>query len=161
MEDNSMISLEGLFKGANLSGAQIIAVNQGEVYYQKYGEGTSANTKTEEEVKTAIEKLMNEKDSQDKFLMNDQEQWYAIFRVLSTYCGYPSKASEFSKTMKNLGMDEIRVPCKYDSFRKVAPNQLPQNVSLWHQYKNTTDHYSMKQVVVAVRFMELLEIDGS
>lgn len=161
MEDNSMISLEGLFKGANLSGAQIIAVNQGEVYYQKYGEGTSANTKTEEEVKTAIEKLMNEKDSQDKFLMNDQEQWYAIFRVLSTFYGYPKKITDFCRTMKNLDMDKMRVPCKYDSFRKVSPNQLPSNVSLWVQYKNTTDHYSMKQVVVAVRFMELLEIDGS
>ena len=155
-----MISLEGLFKGANLSGAQIIAVNQGEVYHQKYGEGSSANTKTEEEVKAAIEKLMNEKDSQNEFLMHDQDQWYAIFRVLSTYCGYPSKPSDFSKTMENLGMDEIRVPCKYESFRKVTPHQLPQNVSLWHQYKNTADQYSKKQVVVAVRFMELLEIDG-
>ncbi len=160
MEDSSTISLEGLFKGANLSGAQIIAVNQGEVYYQKYGEGSSANTKTEEEVKAAIEKLMNEKDSQNEFLMHDQDQWYAIFRVLSTFCGYPSKASDFSKTMENLGMDEIRVPCKYESFRKVTPHQLPQNVSLWHQYKNTADQYSKKQVVVAVRFMELLEIDG-
>ena len=160
MEDNSMISLEGLFKGANLSGAQIIAVNHGEVYYQKYGGGASGNTKTEEEVKTAIEKLMGEKDSQDNFLMNDKEQWYAIFRVLSYFCGYPSKPADFSRTMENLGMDEMRVPCKYDSFRKVSPNQLPPNVSLWPQYKNTADHYSMKQVVVAVRLMELLEIEG-
>lgn len=155
-----MISLEGLFKGANLSGAQIIAVNQGEVYYQKYGEGSSANTKTEEEVKAAIEKLMNEKDSQDKYLMYDQDQWYAIFRVFSYFCGYPPKPADFSRTMENLDMDKMRVPCKYDSFRKVSPNQLPQNVSLWAQYKNTADQYSMKQVVVAVRLMELLEIEG-
>ena len=103
---------------------------------------------------------MNEKDNQDKFLMNDQDQWYAIFRVLSYFCGYPPKPADFSRTMENLGMGEVRVPCKYDSFRKVSPNQLPPNVSLWPQYKHTADQYSMKQVVVAVRLMELLEIDG-
>lgn len=160
MEDNTKICLEGLFKGANLNGAQIVAVNQGEVYYQKYGESSPTHSKTEEEVKNAIEKLMDEKDSQNEFLMRDQDQWYAIFRVLSTFCGYPQKAPDFSRTMENLGMGEMRVPCKYDSFRKVSPNQLPQNVSLWHQYKNTADQYSMKQVVVAVKLMELLEIDG-
>ena len=152
--------MEGLFKGANLNGAQIIAVNTGEVYYQKYGAGASSNSKSEEEVKHAIEKLMEAKDDQNGFLMHDQNQWYAIFRVLSTFCGYPQKAPDFSRTMENLGMGAMRIPCRYDSFRKVSPNKLPQNVSLWHQFKNTADQYSMKQVVVAVKLMELLEIDG-
>jgi hypothetical protein len=35
-------------------------------------------------------------------------------------------------------------------------HQLPQNVELWHQYLNTADEYSHKQVAVAVRLMELL-----
>lgn len=160
MENSSMYNLEGLFKGANLNGAQIIAVNTGEVYYQKYAEGATSNSKTEKDVKNAIERLMEVKDDQNEFLMRDQDQWYAIFRVLSTFCGYPQKAPDFSRTMENLGMSAMRIPCKYDSFRKVSPNQLPQNVSLWHQYKNTADQYSMKQVVVAVKLMELLEIDG-
>lgn len=159
MEDKDMINMEGLFKGANLNGAQIIAVNKGEVYYQKYGEGVPTISKTEEDVKNAIMKLMDAKDEQNKFLIHDQEQWYAIFRVLSMFCGYPQKASDFSRTMENLGMGEVRIPCKYDSFRKVSPNQLPQNVSLWHQYENTADQYSRKQVVVALKLMELLEID--
>ena len=157
MEDK--INMEGLFKGANLNGAQIIAVNTGEVYYQKYGEGTPTISKTEEDVKNAIVKLMEARDERNEYLIRDQDQWYAIFRVLSTFCGYPQKPSDFSKTMENLGMGEVRIPCKYDSFRKVSPNQLPQNVSLWHQYANTADQYSKKQVIVAIKLMDLLEID--
>lgn len=159
MEDKSMISMEGLFKGANLNGAQIIAMNTGEVYYQKYGEGTPTRSKTEEDVKNAIGKLMDARDEQNRFLIHDQDQWYAIFRVLSTFCGYPQSAPDFSRTMENLGMNEMRVPCRYDSFRKVTPHQLPQSVALWHQYQNTADQHSRKQVVVALKLMELLEID--
>ena len=106
-----------------------------------------------------IVKLMEARDERNEYLIRDQDQWYAIFRVLSTFCGYPQKPSDFSKTMENLGMGEVRIPCKYDSFRKVSPNQLPQNVSLWHQYANTADQYSKKQVIVAIKLMDLLEID--
>ena len=159
MEDKDVMNMEGLFRGANLNGAQIIAVNKGEVYYQKYGEGTPTISKTEEDVKQAIVKLMEARDERNEYLIRDQDQWYAIFRVLSTFCGYPQKPSDFSKTMENLGMGEVRIPCKYDSFRKVSPNQLPQNVSLWHQYENTADQYSKKQVIVAIKLMDLLEID--
>ena len=45
----------------------------------------------------------------------------------------------------------------YDSVRKVHLSQLPQNVELWPQYQNAVDEYSRKQVVVAVRLMELQE----
>ena len=159
MEDKDVMNMEGLFRGANLNGAQIIAVNKGEVYYQKYGEGAPTISKTEEEVKNAIVKLMEARDEQNEFLIRDQSQWYAIFRVLSTFCGYPQRAADFSRTMENLGMGEVRIPCKYESFRKVSLNQLPQNVSLWHQYENTADQYSKKQVIVAIKLMDLLEID--
>lgn len=160
MENKSVINLEGLFKGADLSGAQIIAVNEGEVYYNKYGGNVAAKTKTEEEVKQAIARLMETKNDDGGFLMHDSDQWYAVFRVLSSFCGFPTKAPDFARSMKNLGMDEMRLPCVYDNFRKVSPHQLPTNVGLWSQYKNTADQHSMKQVVVAVKLMEFLEIEG-
>ena len=158
MDKERSLNLEGLFKGADLSGAQIIAVNEGEVYYTKYGAGAASRTKTEEEVRQAVEQLMNAKDEQGGFLMHDSDQWYAVFRVLSTFCGFPTKAPEFARAMKNMGMDDMRLPCVYENFRKVSPSQLPANVGLWSQYKNTTDQYSMKQVVVAMKLMEILEI---
>jgi len=160
MENKGEINLEGLFKGADLSGAQIIAVNEGEVYYNKYGANATAKTKTEEEVKQAISRLMEARNDDGGFLMHDSDQWYAVFRVLSTFCGYPVKAPDFARSMKNLGMDEMRLPCVYDNFRKVVPHQLPNNVALWSQYRNIADQYSIKQVEVAVKLMEILEIDS-
>ncbi len=116
-------------------------------------------TITDKEIKEALVKLQEETDETGKPLWHDLDQWYAVFRVLSKFCGYPSKPKEFEKTMKNLGADDLRLPCKYDNFRKVTLHQLPQNVGLWIQYKNSADQYSMKQLKVALKLMEILHID--
>lgn len=87
----------------------------------------------------------------------DQEQWFGAKSVLVQLCGFPVKPAEFEKVLKNLGLDQLRVPYVYDSVRKVHLSQLPQNVELWHQYLNTADEYSRKQVLVAVKLIELLE----
>ena len=89
--------------------------------------------------------------------MQDQEQWFAAKAVLTQVCGFPVKPAEFEKVLKNLGLDHLRVPYVYDSVRKVHVHQLPTNIELWHQYLNTADEYSRKQVVVAVKLIELLE----
>ncbi len=116
-------------------------------------------TKSDKNVKTAIEELQKKKDEKGEYLMHDSDQWYAIFRVLSHFCGYPTKPKDFEKTMKNIGADDFRLPCKYENYRKVTLNQLPQNVALWKQYENIADQYSMKQLSVALKLMELLHIE--
>ncbi len=132
-------------------------VEAGGIGVQIYHEKCSPMvTNTEEDVKSAIEKLMEARDENGTYIMRDQDQWYAVFRVLSAKCGFPQKPKNFVVTMANLGLDNLRVPCKYESFRKVSLHNLPQNVDLWHQYQNTADQYSMKQVTVAVRLMELM-----
>lgn len=115
-------------------------------------------TVSDKDIKSAIEELQEAKDEQGKYIMHDLDQWYAIFRVLSYFCGYPTKPKDFEATMRNLGANEFRLPCKYDSFRKVALNKLPQNVSLWKQFENSADQYSMKQLKVALKLMALLHI---
>ena len=115
--------------------------------------------KSDKDIKEAIKKLQEERDEQGKFLMHDLDQWYAIFRVLSHFCGYPKKRKDFEKTMKNIGADDFRIPCKYENFRKVALNQLPQNVALWKQFVNSADQYSLKQIIVAMKLMELLHLE--
>jgi hypothetical protein len=111
------------------------------------------------DVKEALEELQSAKDERGEYLMRDLDQWYAVFRVLSHFCGYPKKAKDFEKTMKNIGADSFRLPCKYESFRKVTLNQLPQNVALWKQYANAADQYSLKQIQVAMKLMELMQIE--
>ncbi len=115
--------------------------------------------KSDKDIKDLIVRLQEERDEEGNFLMHDLDQWYAIFRVLSHYCGYPSKPKDFEKTMKNIGADDFRLPCKYENFRKVVLNQLPQNVSLWKQFVNSADQYSLKQIIVAIKLMELLNIE--
>lgn len=125
-------------------------------YYEAVAKGSS--TKTEEAIKRAVIRLMEEKDESGKYIVFEQGQFYAIKAVLtSPLCGLPSKPAEFAKVMHNLELDNLRIPYVYDSVRKILPHQLPQNVELWRQYQNTTDDYSMKQVAPAVRLMDILE----
>lgn len=114
---------------------------------------------SDKDIKSVIEELQAIQDDGSEYLMHDLDQWYAVFRVLSQFCGYPKKPKDFELTMKNIGADNFRLPCKYDNFRKVALNQLPQNVSLWKQYVNTVDQYSLKQIKVAIKLMDLLHIE--
>lgn len=114
-------------------------------------------TKTDKLVKRSVELLMEALDDQGEYIMQDQEQWYAGKTVLTQLCGLPTKPADFEKVLKNLGIDQLRVPYVYESVRKVHIHQLPQNVELWHQYLNTVDEYSRKQVVVAMKLIELLK----
>ena len=113
-------------------------------------------TKTDKQVKQAVEQLMASQDDEGAYVMQDQEQWYAVKAVLTQQCGFPVKPADFERSLKNLELDQLRVAYVYDSVRKVHVHQLPGNVELWHQYQNTADEYSRKQVAVAVRLMELL-----
>ena len=114
---------------------------------------------SDKDIKTAIEELQAIQDDGSEYLMHDLDQWYAVFRVLSQFCGYPKKPKDFELTMKNIGADGFRLPCKYDNFRKVTLNKLPQNVALWKQYVNSADQYSLKQIKVAIKLMDLLYIE--
>lgn len=115
-------------------------------------------TASDEDIKAAIEALMEAMDDEGQYIMHDLDQWYAIFRVLSQLCGYSSKPKDFETNMRNIGADKLRIPCKYDNYRKIVLSQLPANVTLWGQYKNSADQYSMKQIKVAVKLMQLLHL---
>ena len=126
-----------------------------------YGNNDNKPTATvsDKNIKNAIEELLKAKDEQGNYIMHDKDQWYAVFRVLNHYCGYPAKPKDFEITMKNIGTDTLRLPCNYENFRKVALNQLPKNVSLWKQFINKADQYSLKQINVATKLMELLNLE--
>lgn len=132
---------------------QVIMQNNGTVNGPKPRETA---TKTDKQVKQAVQMLMESQDADGGFIMQDQEQWYAVKAVLTQLCGFPVKPADFERSLKNLELDQLRIPYVYDSVRKVHVHQLPGNVELWHQYQNTADEYSRKQVAVAVRLMELL-----
>jgi hypothetical protein len=125
-------------------------------YYEAGAKGNT--TKTDEAIKRAVIRLMEEKDEEGKYIVFEQGQFFAIKAVLtSPLCGLPSKPADFAKVMHNLELDNLRVPYVYESVRKIHPHQLPPNVELWRQFQNTADDYSMKLVAPAVRLMDILE----
>ena len=116
-------------------------------------------SKTDRDIRGAIEELQTARDETGAYVMRDLDQWYAVFRVLSFFCGYPAKPKDFEMSMKNIGCDDLRLPCKYENFRKVVLNQLPQNVGLWRQYLNSADQYSLKHLKVAIKLMDILHVE--
>jgi len=126
--------------------------------YYEAGATKQCTTKSEDTIKRALVRLMDEKDDDGKYLVYEQGQFYGVKAVLtSPLCGLPSKPADFEFVMRNLGLDNLRVPYVYESVRKIHLHKLPNNVELWHQYVNTADEYSLKQVKPAVRLMQLLE----
>jgi len=123
------------------------------------GGQTAPMTTGDKDIKSALEALQEAKEDNGEYIMHDYDQWYAVFRVLSQFCGYPAKPKDFETTMKNIGADDFRLPCRYENFRKVALNKIPQNVTLWQQYQNSADQYSLKQIKVAVKLMDLLHLE--
>ena len=151
---------EELMKIINGINAKQVNIYTGDYASANYYEAKENNNTTisEEDVKRAVLRLMEEKDEDGNYIVYEQCQFYAIKAVLtSPRYGFPTKPSDFGKVIHNLELDNLRVRYDYDSIRKIHPHQLPQNVELWHQYKNTSDDYSRKQVIPALKLKELLE----
>ena len=150
--------LREVLQGLRVNQLNVVTGDHAHVSYEAASKPKQAATKSEEIIKRALTRLMDEKDDDGKYLMYEQGQFYGVKAVLtSPRCGLPSKPADFDKVMHNLELDNLRVPYVYESVRKIHPHQLPANVELWHQYQNTADEYSLKQVIPAVRLMEILE----
>lgn len=136
----------------------ILTGDHAQAPYYEAGARPGGATRSEEAVRRAVMRLMEEKDEEGRYIVTEQGQFYAVKAVLtSPLCGFPVKPADFGRVMHNLQLDNLRVRYDYESIRKIFPHQLPANVELWHQYTNTADEYSMKQVRPAVRLMEILE----
>ena len=143
---------------ASAKQVNILTGDHAQAVYNEAGENKQGTTKSEEIIKRALIRLMDEKDDEGNYLVYEQGQFYGLKAVLtSPICGLPSKPADFEKVMRNLELDKLRIPYVYESVRKIHPHKLPNNVELWHQYQNITDEYSLKQLKPAVRLMELLE----
>lgn len=120
--------------------------------------GTSLHA-SEEEVKQAILAVLDATDEDGKKIFTEKSQWYAVYKVLSNIHDYPSKMTDFCYVMKNWGMDEVSPACDYESIRKI-PNNITfptPKVTLWHNYKDKAEVKLKKQIIVAMKLMELLE----
>lgn len=121
--------------------------------------GTPSTAINEEEVLMLLDDLLEMKNGNGSYLMTDKKQWYAVFRVLSEFCNYPAKMSDFCRTMKRMNMHEARVPCVYSSLKDASRGllQLTCKTTLWQQFRDISDAYQ-KQCDVASFLLEKLNV---
>lgn len=151
--------LQGMFAGADFNGAQIIAYNNGEVIYNKYSDEKPKQTLSEERIVSAIKEIITYTDENGAPLFTDKAQWYAIYRVLNVYAGYPSQMTQFERKMNDMGFDKDSM-LTYDSLKK-ASVPIPQLTSVkpetWDAFKDKSEQYE-KQYRVAEMLMIKLGI---
>lgn len=111
-------------------------------------------SKSINDIKTAITTLFEEN------LFSNSKQWYAVYKVLTTYKGFPHAMSEFCAAIDNLELENIQFQCKYNNWRKVPTEiRLPQNIDLWDDYLCKATDKEKNLIIVAKRLKELLKIE--
>lgn len=133
------------------------------IQHNYYGSQHAPLTKSEQDIKTAIEELLAARDKNDEPLFRNKKQWWAVYRVLKEHCNYPSQMNTFVTKMNELGFSEIdegRRP-SYESIKKVA-SDLPlmaAATTTWNLVKDKSDNYS-QQYIVAEFLMKKLALQS-
>ncbi len=131
------------------------------IQHNYYGSQHAPLTKSDQDIKTAIEELLAARDKNDEPLFRNKKQWWAVYRVLKEHSNYPSQMNTFVTKMNELGFSEIdegRRP-SYESIKKVA-NEVPlmaAATTTWNLVKDKSDNYS-QQYIVAEFLMKKLAL---
>ena len=118
--------------------------------------------KSDKDIKAVIEAVLKAKDDKDGFIFRNKKQWWAVYRVLSTFCNYPKQMTAFGTKMKELKVDEVdgKRDYSYDSL-SAAPKEVPQmatcSPSAWNAFKDINENYK-QQYDVAEFLMQKLGI---
>lgn len=119
-----------------------------------------ALTDPDKEIKVAIEELLKEKNDKEEFVFKNKKQWWALFRVLSTYRNYPLHKTAFVTKIKNLKVEGIDAErdLTYESLIK-AQDSVPKiatcDPSAWSEYKDINDNYKQQYVVAEFLMLKL------
>ena len=162
MEENKdkIQGLNIVMNGITINGPMFDIHDNGTVnnYFSTSSEDKLMNT-SEEKMKKTLLALLDATDEEGKRIFTEKGQWYAVYKVLSDCHGYPTKISEFCEIMTNWGMDKVTPSCSFESVKKIPTNIKATSIKviLWHNLKNKAEPKFMKQIIVAMKLMELLE----
>lgn len=117
-------------------------------------------TASDKTIKAVVKELQVAKDEEGQLVFKNKKQWWAVYRVLFTYCNYPSQMTAFEKKMRELNVATIdgERDLSYSSLSK-APTDVPRiatcSPSVWNTCKDLNDNY-MQQYIVAEFLMQKL-----
>lgn len=123
---------------------------------------------TDTKIEQAIRELMNA-TSEGKEVFCEKQQWYAVYRVLSKYCGFPAMMTKFIERAKELGWDKLGPDITEDTMKKATqPNtkksstcctELARDLCEWKALEGRADNKTRKQIAVAKKLCETLGLD--
>lgn len=139
---------------------EVANVEQGGIGIQINHAKNAPQTSTDRNIKAAIESLLSKTDCRGKLLFQTKKQWWAVYRVLSTFCNYPVKMTSFVAKITDMEVDYSGNPnlITYDSLvaaSKDVPQMATCSPSAWHTLKDISDNYSGQYVVAEFIMKEL------
>ena len=117
-------------------------------------------TTSDKDIRAALEALLEEKDDKGKLLFKNKKQWWAVYRVLSTFCQYPKQMNSFKTKITDMEIDYGGNPnvITYDSLA-AAPKDVPLmatcSPSAWGTYKEINDNYKQQYAVAEFLMLKL------
>lgn len=116
-------------------------------------------TVSDKNIKAAIEELLKAKDEKDEFVFKNKKQWWAVYRVLSKFCSYPTKMTAFVTKMNDLQLDyaDNTNVITYDSL-SAAPKDVTQmscSPASWNTLKDINENYRQQYVVAELLMLKL------
>ncbi len=117
-------------------------------------------TQSDKDIKSAIEELLKATDEKGALIFKNKKQWWAVYRVLFTFCNYPLKMTAFREKMKELEVTAVdgQRAFSYESLR-AAPKDVPQlatcSPSAWNTMKDINENYNQQFVVADFLMLKL------
>ncbi len=131
---------------------EVANVENGGIGIQIVSGKDTALARSDKEIKTAIQKLLEAKDEEEKKIFQNKKQWWAVYKVLNAFCNYPSKKSSFELKMKELEVAKVdgKRDLSYDSLSaavKDVPLLATCSPTTWNTQKDINDNYKQQYVV--------------
>lgn len=125
------------------------------------GKENAPLTVSDKEIKSALEEMFKVTDDEGVLFFRNKKQWWAVYRVLSTFCNYPKKMTLFVAKINDLELDYAgnTTTITYDSL-SAAPKDVPLmscSPAAWGTLKDVSDNYK-QQYDVAEFLMQKLGI---
>ena len=167
MDDKNQMSetpnFKGMFEGATMTNCTQNFIWGNETVHV-YSDGKQAKdvplTVTDKDIKSTLEALLREKDQEGKLLFKNKKQWWAVYRVLSTFCQYPKQMTAFKTKITDMEIDYGGNPnvITYESLTegsKAVPQIAAISPSAWDTYKDISDNYKQQYVVAEYLMLKL------
>jgi hypothetical protein len=141
---------------------EVANVENGGIGIQINNAKDASMTATEKNIKAELEAMLQEMDDKGKPLFAVKKQWWAVYRVLSTFLNYPTKMTSFVTTITDMDINyggNANV-ITYDSLSaagKEVPLIATCSPAAWGALKDKSDNYR-QQYVVAEFLMQKLGI---